>query len=130
MQFNKYCKETKTLCELLVSLSCMQDKKYQIKKSFTICRLLKVDICITQRSPRDHVSAHSDTQNWSSCGEFLEQHSFCNVWVEISNIEGGHWVAGTSWIHRSCRHVSSFSSNNMAFTNYVQLLATCRGNCK
>ena len=59
----------------------------------TISRLLEVDVCVSQRSTGDHVSAHSDGQNRSGSGEFFKQHGFCHVRVEIPDVQRGHRVA-------------------------------------
>lgn len=94
---------------------------------------MKVDVCITQGSPRDHVSANSDTQNWSSCGEFFEQHIFCNVWVEISNIERGHswtyWRGHITFI--SCFNslrAYHFKAEENEIVHYNVPLPSCRTN--
>lgn len=65
----------------------------------TISRLLEVDIGIAEGSAGDHVSAHSDGENGPSRAEFLVEHGLGNVWMQVSHIEGGHWVAGRARIH-------------------------------
>ena len=82
--------------QILHHFGRFQHIKYDI---LTICWLLEVDVCITKRSSCDHISAYSDWYNWSSCGEFLEQHSFCNIGMEIPNIQGCHGITWSGWIH-------------------------------
>lgn len=74
--------------------------------SFTVCRLLKVDIGIAQRPARDHVPAHPDGQDGTGRAELLVEHGFSHVLVQVSNIQGGHGVTGSAGVHflfpRSC----------------------------
>lgn len=65
----------------------------------TISRLLEVDIGIAEGPAGDHVSAYSDGQDGPSRAEFLVEHGLGNVWMQVSHIEGSHWVARRAGIH-------------------------------
>merc|ERR1711881_168972 len=63
--------------------------------SFSISRLLKVNVGIPQRSSGDKITTDSDRQNGSSCTELLEEHSFSDIRTEISDVQRGDWIV---WI--------------------------------
>ncbi len=65
----------------------------------TIGGLLEVDIGIAEGPAGDHVSAYSDGQDGPSRAEFLVEHGLGNVWMQVSHIEGSHWVARRAGIH-------------------------------
>ncbi len=54
--------------------------------SFTVCRLLEVDIGIAQRPARDHVPTHPDGEDGSGRAKLLVEHGFGHVLVQVSNI--------------------------------------------
>lgn len=65
----------------------------------TISWLLEVDIGIAEGPTGDHVSANSDGEYGPSRAKFLVEHGLGNVWMQVSHIEGGHWIAGRARIH-------------------------------
>lgn len=60
--------------------------------ALTICRLLEVDVSVTQGLPGDHVATDPDGEDRSGHGELFEQHGFGNVRGQVPNVEGGHLV--------------------------------------
>lgn len=75
----------------------------------TVSWLLEVDISIAEGPTGDHVSAHSDGEYRPSRAKFLVEHGLGNVWVQVSHIEGRHWIAGRARIHASLRVLSGYA---------------------
>lgn len=81
--------------------------------TLTISRLLEVDICVPERPTSDHVSAHSDREDGPGRAEFLVEHCFSNICMQVSHIEGGHRVAGSTRIHCSRCLFSANTTRNL-----------------
>lgn len=44
-------------------------------------------------------AAYPDGQHGAGCGELLKEHRLRHIGVQVSNVEGGHRVVGSAWIH-------------------------------
>lgn len=65
----------------------------------TVGRLLEVDVSIAQRAAGGHVAAHADGQDGAGRREFLVEHGFRHVGVQVTYVERGEREAGASGVH-------------------------------
>lgn len=56
----------------------------------TVRHVLEVDVGVAQRSSGDHVAANADGQHGANGAEFLEQHCFRHVRVQIAHVQRSH----------------------------------------
>jgi hypothetical protein len=63
-----------------------------LKGTLTISGVVVVDVCVSQRTAGDGITADTDGGDRSDGREQLEEHSLGDVEVELSNVEGGRLV--------------------------------------
>merc|ERR1740128_1410515 len=83
---------------------------HQIKGTFGISRLLKVDIGVSKRPTGNHVPADTNGEDRADNAEFLEEHGLGNIRSKITNIQACHRVVGSWLLTRSSPGGSSSSS--------------------
>lgn len=70
-----------------------------LNKLLTIRRLLEVYIGVSQGTPGDHVPTDPDREDCSGWAEFLVQHGLGHILMQISDVQGGHGVTGSTGVH-------------------------------
>lgn len=65
----------------------------------TIGRLLKVNVGVSQRPARDDVPAHTDRHDGPSGRELLVEHGLCNIWMEVTDVQGRQWIRRSAAVH-------------------------------
>lgn len=78
-----------------------KSNQFNLNEMPTVSRLLEVNISVSEGTTSYHISTNSDGKDGTGCGEFLEEHGFRDILMEVSDVERSHGIVRTArtWIH-------------------------------